>query len=461
MRPTVFTGIKSELKRPFLLQNPDRKTKVIFLFFLVFGWSTFNAKQAYSQDTTEILQLIYSSNQVKETNPALSWKLANKAKKAALEVLDPKFIGYAYVQLGNLLEGRGKYQLSRQNYDTALWQFISKPYKPEICGLWSSYGILAKKQDLKKEAVYCFSNALKMADTLQDKTLQAMVFLNFGEFYRKNGEPSKAWPLLKSSLKLYQNMKRREMESEVLNQMAQTYEETHPLDAVEKVYQQSLSISESLKDSAGMGKTLDLLGTYYFNNEDNKKAQECFIKAWISVRNLTYETQAKSTIANHLAASLVKSGNCMEARPWAEKGLAFGETVGLNEEIIEAYKNLSTANECLQDFKGALFFRKKQANLEKELLQNTIRNRAVEWETRFQQTLKGDSVLNHDRKSAITYYSLNFDKAEKRLKQTNLLLFGALLGAIGIWGWWFEKNRKLKKDLEKQKNDLSQEPKSL
>jgi hypothetical protein len=151
----------------------------------------------------------------------------------------------------------------------------------------------------------------------------------------------------------------------------------------------------------------------------------------------------------------------MEARPWAEKGLAFGETVGLNEEIIEAYKNLSTANECLQDFKGALFFRKKQANLEKELLQNTIRNRAVEWETRFQQTLKGDSVLNHDRKSAITYYSLNFDKAEKRLKQTNLLLFGALLGAIGIWGWWFEKNRKLKKDLEKQKNDLSQEPKSL
>jgi len=430
----------------FIAQRKNWKTNCIpflLISFFLFSTPVFSETR---NDTVLVQQLVDSAMKIKYNDPEQGRNLANQALLLARKSSHPKFIGMSYSLFGALLDDQGYYAASKRKYDTALICFQQKSFAPGICNVYNNYGLLARKQGLFKEAIPFFSYAIRLADSLQNKRLQARVYQNLGMLYNDMERSSLAIPYLDKAVSFYEDMNIPVQTGRALNNLAIAYEQTNEFPKAETAYRKAMVISEQLGDSLNLAYILDNLGGLFVKMKDPAKGKLYHEKAWKMGSQLN-EPNALTLFANNMASVSIELHNYKDGIGWAEKGLKLATEIGNKSEMKRSYGNLSSAYESLGDFRLALRFSEKQRQMEKEIFDEELAQKTSEWEIRYQTTQKEDSIRLLAQDKAIQQLTIEAQDSEIGSNQKTIALLVAGILLIASFAWWRQNQMKLRQQI--------------
>ncbi len=336
----------------------------------------------------------------------------------------------------------------------------------------------------------------KVIDKLQNETTNkamtiiASTYINLGNLYLKTGKYKEAIAIYIKSEKL--NEKAGEVYSSVvtLNNIANCYKELKNYDKALKYFNEALTLEKNNKDIRSLGSIYIGLGEVYLLNNQYDVALKYLLKAEIELQSIG-SNRILVIAYNNIATTYLNKNDFTKAKLYANKALKSINKVddpytkiSVWLTIAKIYSIENQNNKANKMIDKAVFLSKSNnyQNLIKESLVEKI---AILKKLKKTNTLSkiydellilNDSIINKDKIKSITEIETKYQtekkekenlqlKAEKteqalllekEAKTKQYFAFGLLasLLTLGVFGFYYQQNKKQKKIIENLQKDL-------
>lgn len=152
---------------------------------------------------------------------------------------------------------------------------------PSIGRAFNGIGTLYDDINERTKALSYYKEALPIRRQLNDKNGEAITLSNIGLTYSALGEKQKAFDSYFDSLKLFENLERKDPKGQgiLLNNIALCYDEIGNSTQTLIYYEKSLVLRKQAQDHEGQAYTLNNLGKYYVDQGQIQKANQVYKEA--------------------------------------------------------------------------------------------------------------------------------------------------------------------------------------
>jgi CHAT domain-containing protein len=208
-------------------------------------------------------------------------------------------------------------------------------------------GGLLRVSGLYEEALFCFTQALRLYKQRQDRAGEALTLSRLSSLYTETGDPTKATQLLQEALPMAHTLNDRELEATLLLRLVIIEKDRGNLDNALRFGQQALAleifhpVTNSQQDRL-LKALLNNLGQIYAALENYAKATEMFEQGLKLCRD-TRTPPSEALMFGNFAWTQFKSGKLAAALDSASRAIAILQRGGGNKHLEAQY--LSTIAE--------------------------------------------------------------------------------------------------------------------
>ena len=160
------------------------------------------------------------------------------------------------------------------------------------------------------------------------------------------------------------------------------------------------------------------LGLTYKHQHKNLKAMACFDTALTISNKHKLPADVNANIYNSVAETYAEDGNYAAARQNFDKSLILAKSVGVQDVVIEDYRNLSDMYGNLKDYRQEAVYLKMYYKLKDSLFNADAKNQLTQLDANFKIGQKNDMIREQRR------------EVEKQTGQRNIFLAIALSAAL-------------------------------
>lgn len=193
--------------------------------------------------------------------------------------------------------------------------------------------------------------------------------------------------------------------------------------------------------------------------ENNMKSADTLYQQRLLLEKRIKHKKVENELQQDKADYLTKKGKTSEALQLLLAYENYAKKNSLNNNLLESEKLLAKIYEQLGNTQKALVHHKRYIKLKDSIQKRSLTNALAFQQTKFETELKEKEIIKNKAEIKL----LETDKKLARSKRNTLLsvLFSVILLAIGVW--WREKSKRLhlKKELHRNKNELTDFTKRL
>ena len=395
--------------------------------------------------------LVHTLNEIsweyKNSNADSALFYGNKALKVAESLNDQQAVASAYNSIASSYE-------ALSDLDNALdYHKKSLELKEQISdtiGIANSYNNLGIIYDTKgnySKALENYFNALRIYEVHSDEFQKVpMVFVNIGIVYKKQKEYDKVLEYYKKALKIYKD------NNYFVGEAITTGNVGSVLLNLEK-YDESINYSlraEKLYDSLGYTRYVPYMLVNIAIAKDSlkqyKEAEKDYllsIAAFTKDKNLYELSNAKVNLArNYIATSKYEL-----AKQQLNDAIEIIMKNDYKEMEIKALKQLAAVNSATGNYKNAFDYLKRYTTQKDSVFETEKIKTVFELETKYETEKKEKEILS--QRADIAEKELNLSK-----KNNYILGLGALTIVLGLLGYLFYNQQKLKNRQLQKENQL-------
>ncbi|MGP8216755.1 MAG: tetratricopeptide repeat protein [Bacteroidia bacterium] len=391
------------------------------------------------EDTNKVNHLNALAYTFYTVNPDTTILLAQQAASLSRNINWTKGEANAYRQAGIGYWAKGDYPKALDYYLKALKMAEEMGNKELQAKTLGNIGLVYRNEGDYPKALDYNLKALKMAEEMGDKNFQAKNLINIGVIYYNQGDCPKALDYNLKALKMAEEMRNKQLQAIVLCDIGNIYYyQGNYLKALD-YYPKALKMDEEMGSKSGMAGILGNIGVVYENQGDYTKALDYCQKAL----KMAEEMGDKSGMARNLGdigQLYSKTGKFKESEEYLKKAIALDSSIGEQKTLKDAEEYISHLYDTTGHYKLALTWYKKAMVL-KDTLFNMDRNKAL---TRKEMTYQfeekeASEKAEQDKKDALA-------EADKR-KQKIIIwsIGGGLLLVLVFAGFIFRSLRVTRK----------------
>ncbi|MFN3316159.1 MAG: tetratricopeptide repeat protein, partial [Raineya sp.] len=330
-----------------------------FLCFSIFGQNTKtdSLQSLLSQQTSKeaIGSMLKLGNELLLDSPEEAIKYASFAlqKADSLNFIEEtitarNLLANAYLQRLQAGDIKEAFKLYTQNLEILENKNLNTNEELEKARTLSGLANIYYQWGEYKEATLLNLQSLKIREKLKDEFGMARCFNTSGVIFDALGEYKKAIVEYTKALNIYEKLKKKRETAGVLDNLASSLklqiessgEKNPDFSQIIDYYNRSLKISEDLKDSTGISRTLNNLGILAQSQENYSKAQKFYEKS-IEIALLSKEKQGLASTYNNLARLYQEQNLLDEALFFYEKALEIADETQSKYELYVTLKERS------------------------------------------------------------------------------------------------------------------------
>jgi diguanylate cyclase (GGDEF)-like protein len=363
--------------------------------------------------------------------------------------------------LGRVRERQGHYETAYQHFSDALRHAEPLANHAQLSQIQLCLGLLEYNRGSFLDAIRHYQLALQAAQTAHDPPSEGNALGNLGNCFERMGDYELALNYHLACWRIFKHDPERLMEtSYALNNIANVYIALEEYDTALGYHQQSLVLKQQLNDRYGEATSFENIARCYYALKQHSEAQTYYQQA-LDITNqigdkegiayafgglgavaaaeqqwqtafdyyhralsLFYELDNMPQQANHylqLGEAYSQTGAEASALECLRKAESYALKTGSKATLQQIYRSLSEHYERTQNFSEALDTLKRSYQLERELINSTmkLRLKSLEYQQKIEQ-------VEHERTQAIEQNEAleralsELQHVNDKLHQTNL-----------------------------------------
>ena len=274
-------------------------------------------------------------------------------------------------------------KLSLKYANNAMELSVKATYKTGILNASLVKGIIYKHFGDYETAMLNYLIALKISETIGDKSRISSCYNNMGSIYQAQNNYSKAIFYFKKSLDIEKGLDKKDQVSIRLYNIGTIYESINKLDSAFECYKQSLDIEESLKNDEGISFALYGLGGIFTKKAEYSKAETYLKKAY----NLAEKNNNNADISyclNELGVLYMKWKKSDLAISYFLKSISYSDSLQEKNQTKESCHNLALTYADLGKYKEAYNYFLKFNTLNEEINNSDISRKIAEINAKYE-----------------------------------------------------------------------------
>lgn len=278
-----------------------------------------NLKNA-TNDSSKISVLIALSKEYTQSDLSKALNYAEKALEQAEKINDSKQISHALLNIGNVYNNQGLYEIALRHYYRYLEIQKEEGNKKEIAYIQINLGAINLSLENYNQARKNFEESLlyfeKLPVSPHDRNLATALLSNYnnlGIVYQKLKKPERAISYYSEGIKVGRNTPAQEnLLAKLLNNLGSLYlEERNMPDALSSI-NEALKIRLQLNDKTGLAQSYRTLSEYYSNVGQVEKSID-YLQKGLAIAQLVGHTPLQAEISEGLFDQYYKLGNADSA----------------------------------------------------------------------------------------------------------------------------------------------------
>lgn len=353
-------------------------------------------------DTSKVNHLHELAHLYSRSDADTAMLLCREALALSKELNWQAGIAQSYFKIGALYDAKGDYPPAIGQYSEALkiWESLETTVtdKDELhivktgkAKTLTSIGNDHSQGNSPNALRYSFA-ALKLANEIGNKYLQANNLGNIGSVFNKQKEYSKALTYYFQALKIYEELNMKSGVAYCYIGIGNTYNDQQDISKALEYYFKSLKINRETDNTSYIAATLGNIGNAYSRQEKNDSALTYFLQA-LKIDEETGNYIGMAYRLSSIGSLYSKLRKDNDAEKYLLKGLALAEKIGSLNLQKDDHHDLSELYARRNDFKSSVEHFKKFSIVK-------------------------DSLFSEEKNKELTRHELNyeFEKKEAALK---------------------------------------------
>ena len=226
----------------------------------------------------------------------------------------------------------------------------------------SVYKLRSSLHYFKAEYQAAIDYSLKMLTILKaanDKEQEADVMLSIAQIFSRMGQADKSLSYLHNAIPIIEKTKNNTVKTDLLNKagsrfyfLFQDTKEQSLLDSATLFFTQAITIARQTGYTKGLQVSYNKMNTLSYQQKDYKQAL-LYIDSSIALANPGELNNAVGTSYGDKGNILLKMGNFLEAKKWADSCLSYFKRLKFPPLIANAYSLVAEIADSLGDYKTA------------------------------------------------------------------------------------------------------------
>jgi len=365
----------------------QRSVALVFLLTAFTLWGQQNKKDSLvlllkkdKEDTLKVKHLNDLAWALGYTSPDSSILLSSEALRLSRKIHWLPGVANSYHQLGHFQDNKGDYSLALQLYYKVLDTWDSVPgsgagNRARKLSTLNNIGIVYEDQGNYAKAVEFFFEALKSAESLQDKNKMAIVFTNLGTVYKNQKNFEKALDYYAKALSIAEEAGDQAKIAIHLGNIGSVYVGKKEYDKGLDLFLRALKIDSSAGNSDGISRHLGNIAVVYDEQKNYEKALTFYFRSLEIKKKIAPMGELAGTLGN-IGSLYLSQGNYIKAEEYLLQALTIDTLHGDFPGILEVSANMSQLYERTGKPAKALVFYKLAMNA-KDTLFNQAKNREM------------------------------------------------------------------------------------
>ncbi|MDT0557110.1 tetratricopeptide repeat protein [Ichthyenterobacterium sp. W332] len=373
----------------------------------------------------------------KESIPLVKEKIANlDSKDAYLTARYKSYLAVLYRDSGLFTDSK---ELSNEVINSTKDSII-------LGSSFNNLGAVNRKLGAYEEALDNYIKALAIYDHLNFKPEQATVNNNIGLVYSYLGANKKAIEYHLKAKESFESLDNKKGISEVYNNIAIVYANDGDLEKSLDYFKYSLQIEESLNDIKGIAESQNNVGAVFYYLQEIDSALVYFNKSAALERRLKNFPGVADSY-NNIAQTLIETNRVNESKVYIDSAYYYSEKYNLATGLESALYNYSSYFEEKNDNKKALQYYKELTKFRDSLVSVETASKVAEIDVKYQTEKKEKEILA--QRAEIAEQELDISE-----KKSQMLGLGILAVVLGLLGFLFYNQQKLKNRQLQKENEL-------
>ncbi len=354
--------------------------------------------------------------------------LAQELHERELEAKITKRNGYANYLLGN-------YTLCLEHYKQAvkLSKLVNDNF--EVAIILNLMGDLHTRQGSYNQAMSCFVNAEKLADsikvtetdTVSINRFYAMLYTNSGLLHHAMTSLEKAHDCFNKALGFALSIADSNRMAASYSNIGMIYKARSDFDSAFTSYNRALAIASKIGNTRYQTATLNNIASIYLQKHQTDSAMHYYLKARDLI-TLSGDKYGLSLVNRNMAIVCMNRNMATEAITYLNEAVAIAVEIGSQSAISNSYRELSKAHKQLGNYKDALKFHELYFMYNDSVTGEETRKKVAELEIQYETEKKENEnlALRKDKE-------LNQLKISKKNRAIATLLAGIVFVLISFF----------------------------
>jgi signal transduction histidine kinase/Tfp pilus assembly protein PilF len=439
-----------------------RTIKILIISFLI---SIGLSSHAQQNTTDSISALLRSSNDkekiailynqavvLKYNNPARSAEYGIQAIDIATKINDAEALAKCNQLVAEIYFSGGSFARSKEYFLQALNNFSQVKNEKGKAEVNNSLASIYFAQGNFPAATEGYLNALRYYEEANDKQGLMNLLNNLSGLYEKQNNFSKSIEYNLRAIKLYESSKDRLRTVVTFDNIGNSYLRQENFAKAKEYFNKSLKIYTEINNKAGIANTLNLLGDIEFKLRNNEQATFYYKRSLQISEELKMQPLIVSNL-NDLGENYFVIKQYDKSVISYKRAIEIAKKGGFNIELDIAYKRLAEVYNFTNEKGKAQTFSALSSEIKDSLFNDSIVKQLADISLRYESEKKQTQIELLSKEQAVRDAEL---LSERQIRKIFIGAFGILVLLFLILIYFFIQNKRIARNLEKQKFELEQ-----
>lgn len=387
-------------------------TRPFFIVVAMFLWqvsvgqdqpkidSLFQVLRTSKQDSNKVLLLYNLSREFFNSDIDRAEKYSNRALFLSERLGYKKGIAMSYNNLGIINYYKAVYNVALTYHDRSLEIMSEIGNRKGMAGSFNNKGAVYTQQGEYALAIEQYLNSIRILEEVNDQEGVGKSYNNIGLVYYLQGNYDQAEDYYSKALEILKPLKNHSVISDIMNNLGIISFEKGEYEESLEYHFKSLDGRAGTNNQRGMATSYTNIGDVYAAKEVIDKAMEYQKKA-LEIQEELGDKKGMLSSIQGLARVQSLSGNPDQALKYMEDVISISSEIGAKKELRDAYSEISEIYIRKGDYKKALSFKNRYAQMKDTLFSEQTQEIATNLETKFENEKKTKEIEILQRENEI------------------------------------------------------------
>ncbi len=362
--------------------------------------SLFQVLRTSKQDSNKVLLLYNLSREFFNSDIDRAEKYSNRALFLSERLGYKKGIAMSYNNLGIINYYKAVYNVALTYHDRSLEIMSEIGNRKGMAGSFNNKGAVYTQQGEYALAIEQYLNSIRILEEVNDQEGVGKSYNNIGLVYYLQGNYDQAEDYYSKALEILKPLKNHSVISDIMNNLGIISFEKGEYEESLEYHFKSLDGRAGTNNQRGMATSYTNIGDVYAAKEVIDKAMEYQKKA-LEIQEELGDKKGMLSSIQGLARVQSLSGNPDQALKYMEDVISISSEIGAKKELRDAYSEISEIYIRKGDYKKALSFKNRYAQMKDTLFSEQTQEIATNLETKFENEKKTKEIEILQRENEI------------------------------------------------------------